>query len=75
MPFWTGAGPRGLLEILLVAGLVLAVPALLAACSPLTLLNGAVPDAASRATPGVAYGPLPRQRPVSYTHLTLPTKA
>jgi poly(3-hydroxybutyrate) depolymerase len=62
MPSWTGAAPRGLLDILLVASLALAVLVLLAACSPLTLLNGAVPDAASRATSGVAYGPLPRQR-------------
>ncbi|WP_424625225.1 alpha/beta hydrolase [Achromobacter marplatensis] len=62
MPSWTGAAPRCLLDILLVASLALAVLALLAACSPLTLLNGAVPDAASRATPDVAYGPLPRQR-------------
>lgn len=52
-------GPRGLLEIALVASLSLV---LLAACSPLTLLNGAVPDGASRATTGLAYGPLARQR-------------
>lgn len=59
MSSWIGPGPRGLLEMLLVAGLALC---LLAACSPLTLLNGAVPDGASRATSGLAYGPLPRQR-------------
>ncbi|KAJ8134255.1 hypothetical protein OY671_012532, partial [Metschnikowia pulcherrima] len=33
-----------------------------AACSPSTSLNGAVPDGASRATSGSAYGPSPRQR-------------
>lgn len=62
MSSWIGTGPRGLLEIALVAGLSLAVLVLLAACSPLTLLNGAVPDGASRATTGLAYGPLARQR-------------
>lgn len=59
MSSWIGPGQRGLLEILLLASLALG---LLAACSPLTLLNGAVPDGASRATSGLAYGPLPRQR-------------
>ena len=34
MSSWIGPGPRGLLEMLLVAGLALC---LLAACSPLTL--------------------------------------
>jgi len=59
MSSWIGPGPRGLFEILLVAGLALG---LLAACSPLTLLNGAIPDGASQATQGLAYGTLPRQR-------------
>ncbi len=62
MTSWIGAGPRGLFDMLLVAGVSLAVLLLLAACSPLTLLNGAVPDGASRATTGLAYGPLARQR-------------
>ena len=59
MSSWIGPGPRGLFEILLVAGLALG---LLAACSPLTLLNGAIPDGASQTTQGLAYGTLPRQR-------------
>ena len=59
MPSWIAAGPRGLLAIVALAVLAMG---LLAACSPLTLLNGAVPDDASRVTPGLAYGPLPRQR-------------
>ncbi|NMU91503.1 alpha/beta hydrolase [Achromobacter ruhlandii] len=59
MSSWIAAGPRGLLAITVLATLALG---LLAACSPLTLLNGAVPDDASRVTAGVAYGPLPRQR-------------
>ncbi|MBB1595825.1 esterase [Achromobacter sp. UMC46] len=48
--------------MLLAAGLALALLVLVAACSPLTLLNGAVPDGTSHAAPGLAYGPLPRQR-------------
>lgn len=59
MSSWIAAGPRGLLAIIAVAALALG---LLAACSPLTLLNGAVPEDASGVTPGVAYGALPRQR-------------
>ena len=54
------------------------VAALLAACSPIRILNGAVPDDASTVLAGLSYGSDPRQVldiyvPVSYTHLTLPT--
>lgn len=56
---WITAGPRGPLAIVVLAALALG---LLAACSPLTLLNGAVPDGANRVSAGLAYGPLARQR-------------
>lgn len=46
---------------LLAAALAAALPAL-SACSPFTLLNGAVPEGASRITEDVAYGDAPRQR-------------
>ena len=58
MSSWIAAGPRGLLAIVAVAALALG---LLAACSPLTLLNGAVPEDGSDVTAGLAYGTLPRQ--------------
>ncbi|MDH1521645.1 alpha/beta hydrolase [Achromobacter mucicolens] len=58
MSSWIAAGPRGLLAIVAVAALALG---LLAACSPLTLLNGAVPEDGSHVTAGLAYGTLPRQ--------------
>lgn len=59
MSSWITAGPRGLLAIVVLAALALG---LLAACSPLTVLNGAVPDDAHRVSAGLAYGPLARQR-------------
>ncbi|WP_082578741.1 alpha/beta hydrolase [Achromobacter sp. Root565] len=59
MSSWIDASPRGLLAIMAVAALALG---LLAACSPLTLLNGAVPEDASGVTADIAYGTLPRQR-------------
>ena len=70
MSSWIAAGPRGLLAIVAVATLALG---LLAACSPLTLLNGAVPEDGSNVTAGLAYGTLPRQhldvyRPTDATH-------
>ncbi|CAB3899114.1 MAG: esterase/lipase/thioesterase family protein [Achromobacter mucicolens] len=58
MSSWIAAGPRGLLAIVAVAALALG---LLAACSPLTLLSGAVPEDGSDVTAGLAYGTLPRQ--------------
>ena len=51
MSSWIAAGPRGLLAIVAVAALALG---LLAACSPLTLLNGAVPEDGSDVTAGLA---------------------
>lgn len=60
MSSWIAAGPRGLLAIVAVAVAALAL-GLLAACSPLTLLNGAVPEDGSDVTAGLAYGTLPRQ--------------
>lgn len=59
MSSWIDASPRGLLAIMAVGALALG---LLAACSPLTLLNGAVPEDASGVTADIAYGTLPRQR-------------
>ena len=46
---------------------MLAVPLAMAACSPLTILNALAPSDTYRATPNVAYGPLPRQRLDIYT--------
>lgn len=53
------AGLRGLFELLLIAALLLA---LLSACSPLTVLNGVIPDDASQTTRAQPYGPQARQR-------------
>ncbi|WP_144630867.1 alpha/beta hydrolase [Bordetella genomosp. 13] len=47
---------------LLVPGALACALLALSACSPFTLLNGAVPEGASRVTPDVAYGDAPRQR-------------
>ena len=52
-------GLRGLARPLFLAGFL---PALLAGCSPLAFINGAVPADASKTVEGLAYGPLPRQR-------------
>ena len=48
--------------ILVRAATALALVALLAACSPLGLVNSVVPNEGYELTPDIAYGPAPRQR-------------